>query len=707
MNTLSLQILEQHSSSKILVVAEDDNGRAAYRAMLSPAGFSLSYAHDYHSACYLFENKRPDIVLIETTSDLAVCNKIRELSDTQGTPILMVADDVDSQSLYDAYAAGATDVIAKPANPELLRHRLYLLEQSNNTIKALLKNEQMLELAQRTAQLGSWEWQPATDQFRYSDACLSLYNLSKTKDSIKFRDFIRASVPEDRRIVCNAFRCLGSQERNITIEHRIQQPSGGIRYVNLQIELVENGDQAHYIGTVQDITQSKLSEDRIRQLAYYDSLTGLPNRRLFRAQLERALDSAAREESCMALFYVNLDRFKQINDSLGHDAGDDLLSRFAERLRLSTRKSDFPARNSDDEYEVEMSRLGGDEFTVMLTHIRSAHDAGHVAQRLIDRMQEPFVLKDAEIYATASVGISLFPHDGKDMDTLLKCADIAMHHAKTQGRNSYHLYNKTMNDSVENRLNMEYRIRKAIQNTEFEVYYQPRIDAETRKISGLEALLRWPQADGSVIMPNDFIPIAEENKLIVPLGSWVIQDVVQQIKSWRAIGIDNIPVAVNVSGHQLLQGDLAEYVSTTIDQSGIPAKLLELEITESVLIDQAEHITASLDTLNTLGIKVAIDDFGTGYSSMTTLQNFSLDILKIDRSFVTELPMNSKNIAITEAIITMARGLEMEIIAEGIETEEQMDFFRMHSCDQVQGFLFSPAVNADQITESLLAQQGA
>lgn len=483
---------EPKPAPHILVVDDDFTSLLLYQESLEPAGFVVDEADSGSSAIKKFQQVRPDLIIMDVIMPVMngyeACAEIRKLPGGMDVPIIMVTGLDDLDSISTAYEAGATDFITKPLNWPILRHRLFYILRANSAILALRKNEELLTHAQRIAHLGSWEWVAKNKLLTYSAESARMFNLDELGDNATLRDFIHTIHAEDRPLVFEAISCLNRLERHISIEHRILTPDNEIRYINLQIELLDDGTEENYTGTVQDITESKRTEDQIRKLAYYDALTGLPNRRLFRTQLERAIDCAARDNTYIALLFIDLDNFKQINDSLGHDAGDQLLSQFAVRLKQSTRKSDYPARNNDDSFRVEMSRLGGDEFTVMLTSLRSEHDVGYVAQRLIDNLQAAFTLNGVEVFTTASIGISLFPNDGNDMETLIKCADIAMYHAKAQGRNSYRLYDKAMNESVENRLNMENKIRNAIDNNEFEIYYQPRIDTKSGHISGLEAL---------------------------------------------------------------------------------------------------------------------------------------------------------------------------------------------------------------------------
>lgn len=443
-----------------------------------------------------------------------------------------------------------------------------------------------------------------------------------------------------------------------------------------------------------DITERKQAEDQIRLLAYYDSLTSLPNRALFTELLTRALNFARRHDKLMAVLFIDLDAFKRINDTLGHTIGDELLQAVAERLLRSVRNSDHVCRaNTDDAVNI-VSRLGGDEFIVTLPYIDQSHEAGIVAQRILQDLAKPMMLKGHEVIVSASIGISLYPNDGKNVETLCKNADLAMYQAKTMGKNNFQFYDKSMSTTAFDRLHLENELHKALERGEFQLYYQPKVSIKNGDIVGLEALIRWTHPQRGVCSPAHFIPLAEETGLIMPIGEWVLRTACHQGKLWQAEGLKPLPISVNISKRQFEQDQFAETVLRILKETDFPPHLLELEITESMIMQDPEAVIAMLNKLKSNGVMISIDDFGTGYSSLGELRRLPLDALKIDRSFITNIVSNGDDAVIARAIIAMSHSLKLKVIAEGVETEAQLEFLHGLSCDQAQGYLFSRPVPA-------------
>jgi diguanylate cyclase (GGDEF)-like protein/PAS domain S-box-containing protein len=461
----------------------------------------------------------------------------------------------------------------------------------------------------------------------------------------------------------------------------------------LTISTVRDGDgsPAHYVGVMTDISQLKRSEERLERLAHYDPLTQLPNRLLLLSRLEHVLERAERYRRQAAVLFVDLDNFKVINDSLGHPAGDALLSALARRLRGRLRDEDT------------LGRLGGDEFLVVLEDLERVEDAATVAEVLLRLLEESFVLPAGEeVYAGASIGISLYPDDGKTVTELIKNADIAMYQAKEQGRNTYRFYTAGLAAAANQRLGLEARLRRALANGEFVLYYQPQIDMNTNGMIGCEALLRWQSPEDGLVPPDRFIPLAEETGLILPLGEWVLRDACAQLKAWLDAGFPPLVLAVNLSARQMRQADWVDRVAAILQETGLPPDFLKLELTESMLMEQGDQAVARLQALKDLNLKLSIDDFGTGYSSLAYLKRFPIDELKIDRSFVRDIPEDSNDMEIAAAIIAMARNLKLRVVAEGVETEEQLDFLRRQGCSAWQGYLFGRPVPAVEFARSFV-----
>ncbi|MBW2275057.1 MAG: EAL domain-containing protein [Deltaproteobacteria bacterium] len=449
----------------------------------------------------------------------------------------------------------------------------------------------------------------------------------------------------------------------------------------------------------EEIVQREKAEERVRYLANYDDLTALPNRQRLKERLSEALVEARRNDAMLALLILDLDRFKEINDSLGHGAGDLVLKQVAERLGQCVRSSDSVARPDSANSAHMLSRQGGDEFTILLDKINSAYDASRVCSRILTALEEPFQINGHDVVVGASIGIAVYPHDGDDGETLIKHADTAMYHAKQAGRNDYEYFSDSMKKEALHKLTVEGDLRKAIERNEFVLHYQPKVSSKDGKVCGLEALVRWEHPEQGRIPPDAFIPVAEETGLIVPIGDWVIRAACSQMRAWRDAGLPPVPVAVNVSSRQFRKCNLLETVAESLAEAGLSPRNLVIEVTESIMLQHEEQAVRALTRLKDLGVRVALDDFGTGYSALGYLRRLPLDSIKIDRCFVSELGQNEQSASIVEAVIAMAHGLGLEVVGEGVETEEQAEFLRSHDCDELQGYLFGAPVAGDAIPE--------
>lgn len=438
-----------------------------------------------------------------------------------------------------------------------------------------------------------------------------------------------------------------------------------------------------------------------RALARYDSLTGLPNRRMFSERLEQALTHASSDGSIVGVCFLDLDGFKRVNDTLGHGSGDQLLSQVAERLTEAVRISDTVARNGGVLEEASVSRLGGDEFTVLLTGISAPHDAGRVARRILDALRDPFRLEHHEVFATASIGISVSPLDGETADALLKSADTAMYAAKDCGRDNFRFYDRSMNAESSRKLEIERGLRIALDQGAFSLHYQPLRDATSGALSGAEALLRWEDPELGLVSPEEFVPIAEDAGLIYPIGSWVLRTACAQAQEWQDAGFRPVRMAVNLSGHQIRHPEFIGSVYRTLEETRLSAEWLEIEITETTIMQNDEVTDRAFWSLDHLGIGLALDDFGTGYSSLSYLRRFPVRRVKIDRSFVAKIPDDPNDLAMAAAIVAMAHSLQLSVVGEGVENERQARALQEFGCEEIQGFLLSPAVSAGEFVRFL------
>jgi diguanylate cyclase (GGDEF)-like protein len=452
----------------------------------------------------------------------------------------------------------------------------------------------------------------------------------------------------------------------------------------------------------EEMSERQRYEEQISHMAYYDGLTGLPNRALFEECLKQRLLMNERQKAKTAVMFIDVDDFKRVNDTLGHSYGDKLLKKIAERLNSNTRKSDSITRHRENDM---YSRRGGDEFTVMLSVIKEFEDAAVVAGRIIHAMSDPFMLDGREILVTVSIGIAIYPDDGEDVDTILKNADAAMYDAKERGKNNYQYYRHSMNATTLERLNIEGDIKKALERGEFILHYQPQVDTLTRKVVGVEALIRWKHPEKGMVSPLDFIPVAEQTGLIIPISDWVVETACRQNRIWQEEGVADIPVSVNLTSHQFQQKNFIKNLIDLLEKTGLPPQSLHLEITESTLMKNTEMSFVNLYELSHLGLSMIIDDFGTGYSSLSYLKRFPIHAIKIDRSFVKDINTSADDAAIASAIISMAHTMNIKVVAEGVETEEQLTFLQERGCDEIQGYLFSRPLPADEITTYLVKEK--
>ncbi|MDD5390135.1 MAG: EAL domain-containing protein [Gallionellaceae bacterium] len=452
----------------------------------------------------------------------------------------------------------------------------------------------------------------------------------------------------------------------------------------------EWGEACNYVGVFTDMSQIRQSEERLDHLAHYDPLTDLPNRLLVQSRLQHAIERAERHDYRVAALYIDLDRFKTVNDSLGHPIGDELLAALARRLSSRLREEDT------------LARLGGDEFLLVLEFVAQPEHAAAVAQSLIDQLVVPFNLPSGhEVFVGVSIGISLFPDDAETVTELIQHADVAMYQAKQRGRNTYSFHTEALSTAASERLSLETHLRHALERDEFVLHYQPLIEAHSGQIFGVEALVRWQPPGEALVPPDKFIPIAEETGLIVPLGEWVLRTACAQARTWLDTGLPPLVMAVNLSGRQFQAVDMVELVRAVLLDTGLPASYLELELTESVIMGQADQAIATLDALKALGVRLAIDDFGTGYSSLAYLKRFPIDKLKIDRGFVDGLADDPNDREIAATIIAMARNLRLEVLAEGVETRQQLEILGAMGCDAYQGYLFSRPIPAEELEKLL------
>ncbi len=683
-----------------ILIIEDDAGFADLMAStLRDEGFSSHCAGNGNEALEWLGGNCPSLIVLDYTlpdmTGASLIGQLRKLG--YATPFIMVTGRDDSSLAVQMMKTGACDYMLKdttfldrlPSVVARARHEAETRERLKQAELSLRQSEERLARAQKIARMGSWEWDIASGEIYWSDELYRIFGFTPGEPAKIRMEWVFALInPSDlsafKKAVFNSVK--NCQPFNIV--YRINTRNSGESVVNSQgeVETDENGRARLISGTTLDITARIRAESEIQQLINYDTLTGLPNRNLLHDRLKLAIAHSAREKHLMGVLILDLDRFKRINDTLGHRAGDKLLMAVAKRLSACVRDSDT------------LARLGGDEFVILLNNVGHEEGISTVAQKILAILAEPVYIDGHEIYTTGSIGIAVYPMDGEDGHVLLKHADLAMYQAKEQDRNNVQFFSREMNIKVLERMMLENSMRKAIEREEFFLMYQPQVDARSGRIVGMEALLRWDHPDLGVLGPDKFIYLAEETGMIIPLGEWVIREACRQNKAWQDQGFPPLRVAVNLSGRQFSQQRLDEAVAAILMETGLEPEWLELELTESILMKNVEANIQMLRKLKDMGVSLSIDDFGTGYSSISYLKHFPISRLKIDRSFVRDITTNPDDAAIAEIIISMAQTLKLNVTAEGVETRAQMEFLSFHNCVEMQGYLFSRPLRAPEFT---------
>ncbi|MES2259704.1 MAG: EAL domain-containing protein [Pseudomonadota bacterium] len=691
-----------HHSPKrgtVLVADDDPVMRLLMLEMLAQVGLDAIEAEDGPAALVCFREQAPDLVLLDVEmpqmDGFAVCRAIRAMEGTVAVPIIMVTGGDDLEAVTHAYEEGATDFVSKPINWPILGHRVLYVLRASDAIARLrvadAHNRAVLAAIPDTFfRLNREGIYLDYEQGHDAGAAFEVEHCVGRHVSDVLPDHIAGHLLEQMQAV------LSTQQIR-AVDYALQR---GEMMRHFEARLVSTG-AGDVLGLVRDISERKRSEEQIRRLAYCDSLTGIPNRQAFLETLERELVRSKLADKKFAVLFMDLDAFKRINDTLGHNVGDLLLKVVSERLRETIRPSDLVTRAENN----NLARLGGDEFTILIPDLERVDNALAVAQRVKDAMRRPFLLDGHEIFVTASIGISLYPQDGEDCNSLLKFADTAMYHAKNCGKNNAKLYSSALTMQIMSHVKLEVGLRKALKNNELYLLYQPQIDVPSAQIVGVEALVRWRHPEHGIISPNDFIPLAEETGLIVPIGEWVLRTACRQARLWQHACRCPVRMAVNLSARQFKDENLTQIVLSALGDSGLDPRLLELELTEGTLMDDARATMVTLEQLRGIGVFLSIDDFGTGYSSMNYLKRFDVRALKIDKSFISGLPQDSENAAITRAIIAMAHGLKMIVVAEGVETDEQLALLEQYGCDMAQGFYLGRPSPQEAITQMLIAQR--
>jgi diguanylate cyclase (GGDEF)-like protein/PAS domain S-box-containing protein len=677
----------------ILIVDDDEFMRQLFRETLEKGGFLTDTACDGVEALAKFIKLRPDLVLLDLIMPMRdgfeTCQEIRSLPEGMHTPVLMVTGVDNNEMIHRAFESGATDFMAKTTNPELLVYRVRCMLRNGVVLKKLQQSEdrsRMLKEAVDSLLIG----------ITFSDASGRIVYVNPSEAHMHGYDVDELIGREAREFASSQLRSQAPPENQregvAWRRESINLKRTGEEFPVLLTSIPVKDKEQRYLGivtTCEDISEQKEAAERINRLAYFDLLTGLPNRGMFLDRLHQSLALATRDGYMVGLVFLDLDNFKDVNDTIGHIAGDMLLCEVALRLAGCIRESDI------------LARLGGDEFVVLLTSVTCQERISAAAQRMLEIFAKPFQIDGRSIYSSASIGIALYPDDSHDASSLFCCADTAMYHAKKEGRATFRFFCEEMNQKNMRRVALESSLHRGLEKEEFFLHYQPQWNLKTNKMVGVEVLLRWQSVDFGLMPPSEFVSLIEESDLIFTIGEWMLKSACRQARRWADEGHPEIKVAVNISGKQLKQPEFIEMLTGIIQESGVDPRSLELEFTESVIMENVERTIEKLAALKLMGVQLSIDDFGTGYSSLNYLKHFPVDRIKIDRSFVTDMNSCNDDAAIVEAIITMAQRLKLKVLAEGVENSDQLHYLTGLGCDEVQGFYLAMPMPADALAHNL------
>ena len=692
---------------QVLLVDDDEVNLLVTAVALRERGFRITEAAGGEQALRLLRLQTFDVVLLDAMmpalDGFDTCRLLRRMSGLENLPVLMLTGLDDDASITKAYNAGASDFFVKSNQWSLLEGRLRYLLRASRTRIELERSRAELARAQDLARMGSLQTRRGSG-FSLAPEALRVFGFG-LQDHVSLRMLLRMVPGEQRRKLSDDLHKALRHMSPVTVDVPTVLLDGRerIMHVEAEPEFNEVGRASAYRGIVQDVTERRHAEDEIRRLANFDSLTGLPNRRQLILRAERALEHARRLQHQFALLLIDLDRFKVINDTLGHGAGDELLLQVGRRLVACVRHSDAVLDGTLDSAGLRshraleaVGRLGGDEFVALLPEVGADADAERVAQRVLDELRQPFLVSGQECFVTASVGVALYPRDGTSVVDLLRNADVAMYSVKNQGKNAAAVFNPMLAGRGREKLELETALHKAIEREELVLHYQPQIDVVAGRVSKVEALMRW-QRQGRLVPPAEFIPLAEDTGLIVPMSEWALREASRQARQWiDAFGFDEA-IAVNMPSRLFERSDLVERIHEYVSLAGVPHRMIHLEITEDSLMKDLQGVIPSIHRLKDIGVELSIDDFGMGYSSLSYLSQLPIAELKIDRSFVRELDLAPKSTAVVTAIIALARALGLRVVAEGVETDRQLRVLQRLGCSVMQGFKFSRALPADEL----------
>lgn len=686
------------TSPQVLIIDDDPLLRSMAASTLRHAGFRVIEAEDGIQGLAMLEQAPFDMLLLDVMmphlDGYEVCKRVRQSRHGARVPIMMMTGLNDTSSIELAYEAGATDFISKPINWTLLSHRVRYSLRAGAAVESAMRSQERLERAQHIANMGSWALANSGQDGQRFICSPELAHVLAAPAEVVTRaqpeDFLALVVDADQDKVRTVRQAAQTAGTPYQLTFGIKRFDGEIRTVFEQAAAVvdSNGRQTAIEGITQDITDRIEAQERIMRLARYDTLTGLPNRQFFSELAGPTLERSSRLSTSCAMLYIDIDRFKSVNDAVGYAQGDAVLQLISVRIKASIRASDLAAEGRVSN-ESMVSRVGGNAFTLLLVDIGDAQQVSVVAERLLSAVATPIPIEGSDLVITASIGIALYPRDAADADSLTRCAEQAAYAAKSAGRAQHRFFDEAMNKRASARLARESDLRRAISEGQLRLHYQPKVDASNGTITGAEALVRWQHPERGMVSPGEFIPLAEESGLILPLTDWVLETACTDLRQRADAGLRRVPVSVNLSCPSFADDGLKTQLDALLNRYQLEPSALVLEVTESLLMSDVDRAVARLRELRERGFRVSLDDFGTGYSSLGYLKRFPIDELKIDRSFVTDVCNGGRDGAIAVSIIALGRVFGLRVVAEGVETMGQSTFLLAHGCSHQQGYLFA------------------
>ncbi len=679
------------NATAILLVVKDTERRKQLGKDLDSLGYAMVEAPSAESAIKYLKDNTPDLIVMDVdlpgVSGIQACRKIRTANRLALTPVILLVEHEDVTLISKAYEAGATDCIVNSSTSGVVSIRIrYALRNAHQTMDLSRKQEQ-LDQAQQVAKLGYWRLDVVTQSLTLSDFALQLLQTERGSRLTNLSDYLSHVHVADREEVKLGLERALYDRQSFSIDHRVIASGGREVYLHIQGEVIYDQEErpVSMFGTMQDITTRKRNEVTNEHMALYDGLTDLCNRRLFQSRLSYLMNTTLRDEKLLALCFFDLDKFKAINDNLGHAFGDELLKAVAKRLRGTMRQGDL------------IARISGDEFALAIEGLSTVDELEKILEKLLGQLASPYSIRGHTLLASASVGVALYPMDSASRDTMMRYADAAMYKAKESGGNCYRYYTHDMNDKSRRRLELETKLRHAVADNQIRVYYQPQVNINTGAVLGFEALVRWDHPEYGILPPVKFLSIAEDTGIILPIGDWLILAACKQIVLWEKSGLGCFRLAVNLSARQLMQSELVNKIGAALRETQLPAERLCIEVKESAAMKESAATLKTLNELKSLGVCLAVDDFGVGHSSMNQLQNLPIDAITIDRSFVMNIAGRERDGIGAKAIIGLAKNLGLHVTAEGVETKTQVEFLRRYQCEEAQGNYYSPPIPAHQV----------